>query len=81
MSKIISEYALKPGYRVVLMEIDYDLPYQISSQQHYTTHADRPHDDHDENGWRNCTTVFAKSREEAGQKFQDMIRSEKRWFS
>ena len=81
MSKIISEYALKPGYRVVLMEIDYDLPYQISSQQHYTTHADRPHWDHDENGWRDCTVSFATSREEADQKFQDMIRSEKRWFS
>lgn len=81
MSKIISETTLQPGYRVVILGIDYVLPYQISFQQHYTTHADRPHWDHDADGWRDCTVVFAKTREEADQKYQEMIQREKRWYS
>lgn len=79
MSKIIMEYALAPGYRVTLRKIDFRLPYQISSEQHYTTHSDRPHWDHDADGWRQCVVEFASNLKDAEVKYNELIESEKRW--
>lgn len=80
MNKIIKEHTLTKGFRVVLIETGSEIPFEICTQQHWSTHADRPHDDHRYDGYRNCVCEWAVSKTEAVSMYEAMIQSQSRWY-